>query len=227
MSEVVRQLNNWLKIAHKVSLVGRHQSNGCEGSGKQFLRHLRTLVLDERLYDRWSDDTVLPLINLHLASYPTEETGGYTSLELKYGKLDASRFQLPDHLILEPGVKAASVIKALDDNLQLIRQLSHDLQVELAAERAANDKNVSRYEPGDMVLFNPREKPSDHLSSKLSTDWLGPYEVIQQVKNDVGVKHIVLHTEAVIHVSRLKPFFGSYEEALSIARHDQHQFKIV
>ena len=100
----------------------------------------------------------------------------------------------------------ASVIKALDDNSQLIRQLSHDLQVELAAERAANDKNVSRYEPGDLVLFNPREKPSDHLSSKLSTDWLGPYEVIQQVKNDVGVKHIVLHTEAVIHVSRLKPF---------------------
>ena len=76
---------SWLRIYHKVSLVGRHESNGTEGSNKQFLRHLRTLILDERLYDSWSDDTVLPLINLHLASYPTAETGGYTPLQLKYG----------------------------------------------------------------------------------------------------------------------------------------------
>ena len=85
MSDVLKQLNSWLRIYHEVSLVGRHESNGTEGSNKQFLRHLRTLILDERLYDSWSDDTVLPLINLHLASYPTAETGGYTPLQLKYG----------------------------------------------------------------------------------------------------------------------------------------------
>ena len=57
---------------------------GLCNSGKQFIRHLTTLVLDGRLYDRWSDDTVLPLINLHLASYPTEETGGYTPMQHHY-----------------------------------------------------------------------------------------------------------------------------------------------
>ena len=104
MSEVLGQLNSWLSIFHKVSLVGRHQSNGCEASSAQFLRHLRTLVLDERLYYQWSDDTVLPLINLFLASYPTQETGGFTPLQLKYGTLDATRFILPEQLILAPGV---------------------------------------------------------------------------------------------------------------------------
>ena len=227
MSEVIRQLNSWLSIAHKVSLVGRHQSNGCEGSGKQFLRHLTTLVLDERLYDRWSDDTVLPLINLHLASYPTEETGGFTPLELKYGTLDASRFHLPDQLVLEPGVRAAAIVKALDENLQTIRDISRKLQLVLVEERAAKDKNIAAYEPGDLVFFNPRERPSDHLATKLSPDWLGPYSVIRQVKNDVAAKHIVLNTEGVFHVERLKPYFGSYEQALQIARHDQHQFNIV
>ena len=29
-------------------------------------RYLKTLVLDERLYDRWSDDTVLPLSNINI-----------------------------------------------------------------------------------------------------------------------------------------------------------------
>ena len=129
--------------------------------------------------------------------------------------------------MLEPGVRAANIIKSLDDNLQTIRDLSRNLQIELAKERAAKDKNIAAYEPGDLVLFNPREQPSDHLPSKLHTNWLGPYKVIRQVKNDVAAKHIVLNTEAVFHVERLKPFFGSYEDALVIARHDQHQFTIV
>ena len=226
MSEVVQQLNSWLSMEHKVSLTGRHESNGCEGTIKQLLRHLRTLVLDERLYDKWSDDTVLPLINLHLVSYPTEETGKYTPLQLKFGTLDAKRFCLPEMLSLAPGAKAASVIKELDENLRHIRTVSRALQATLAEERAARDLTVSSYQPGDLVLFNPREQPTDHLPSKLSTDWLGPYRVVQQVKNDVSVKHIVLHTDGKFHVSRLKPFIGSEEQALEIALHDQHQFTI-
>ena len=227
MSEVLRQLNSWLNIFHKVSLVGRHESNGTEGSNKQFLRHLKTLIMDERLYDAWSDDTVLPLINLQLASYPTEETGGYTPLELKYGTLDASYFALPEQLSLEPGVRATAIIKKLDENLRIIRTASLQLQQELAAERAAQSKNISKYEPRDLILFNPREKPSDHLETKLSPNWLGPYEVISQEKNDITVQHVVLKSTAVLHVDRVKPFFGSYEDAVAIARHDQHQFAII
>ena len=74
MSEVVGQLNNYFGVTHKVSLIGRHQSNGCEGTSKQLLRHLAMLVLDERHYDNWSDDTVLPWITFWLANLPTPET---------------------------------------------------------------------------------------------------------------------------------------------------------
>jgi hypothetical protein len=225
-SSVMQHLNTWLGVTHKVSLVGRHESNGCEGTGKQLLRHLRTLVMDERLYDKWSDDMVLPLINLHLVSYPTEETGGYTPIQLKFGTLDAKRFLLPDKLVFPPGVKPSEYLKELDDNLQHIRKLSRQLQSELAEERASKDANVSNYEPGDLVLFNPRETPCDFLPTKLSTDWLGPYEVIEQIKNDVNVKHLVLHTEGTFHVTRLKPFFGSMHDAIEMAKHDQHQFTI-
>ena len=140
--------------------------------------------------------------------------------------MDAERFVLPSQLTLEPGVQASLLIKALDNNLQTVRNASHKLQMQIKAERAAKDKNVSQYEHGDLVLFNPREKPGDHLKTKLSPDWLGPYRVIQQVKNDVAVEHLVLQTEAVLHVERLKPFFGTHEQAYDIALHDQHQFQI-
>jgi len=183
--------------------------------------------MDTRLYDSWSDDTVLPLINLHLASYPTAETGGYTPLQLKYGTDDARYFTLPDHLDIEPGQRAHSLIKQLDDNLRHIRKLSLDLQTKLAAKRAAKDKSISHYEPGDLLLFNPRENAHAHLETKLSPPWLGPYEVVKQINNDISVRHLVLHTTAVFHVDRVKPFFGTRKQAIAIARHDQHQFDIV
>jgi len=227
MSEIFEQLNTWLGTRHKVSLVGRHESNGCEGSNKQFLRHLKTLVMDTRLYDNWSDDAILPLINLHLASYPTEETGGYTPHQLKYGTEDARYFILPDQLQLEPGVQAHLKLKQLDANLQHIRKLSLQFQTTLAQERASKDKSTPSYEPGDLIFFNPREHPTDHLETKLSPDWLGPYEVVEQTKNDISVRHVVLNTPHEFHVDRVKPFIGSYEQALEIARHDQHQFFIV
>jgi hypothetical protein len=48
-SKVVKLLNQWIGIEDRVSLVNRHQSCGVEGTNKQILRHLRTLVTDERM----------------------------------------------------------------------------------------------------------------------------------------------------------------------------------
>ena len=224
MSEVVKQFNMWVGIRHKVSLVGRHQSNGCEGSGKQFLRHLQTLVSDERLIDRWSDDTVLPLINFELANRTTNETGGYTPFQLKYGTQDAEYFRLPDSL--EPGARSHEILTRLDRDLRHVREISREKQALIVQERKAKDPTPLNYELGDLVLFNAREKPGDMLPSKLSPSWLGPYEVLEQRKNDVRMRHCCMHTEATQHLSRLKPFFGSLEDAKRIAQLDYNQFLI-
>ena len=115
---------------------------------------------DERLYDSWSDDTVLPLINLHLASYPTAETGGYTPLQLMYGTEDARYFNLPEDLSLEPGVRASRLVKQLDDNLQLIRKLSRELQSKLVAERAAKDKTSRSIPKETLFSLTPVKNPA-------------------------------------------------------------------
>ena len=52
MSQAVEQLMCWLGVRHVVSLVDRHESNGVEGRNKQILRHLKTLVHDERMVKR-------------------------------------------------------------------------------------------------------------------------------------------------------------------------------
>ena len=222
-SAVMSQLKGWLGIRHKISLIGRHESNGCEASSREFLRHLRTLVLDERIVHKWSDDTVLPWINFCMASYPTSETGGYTPFQLKYGTEDAVYFRFPENPLPE---NAATVLRELDENLRLVRSRSLELQEEIKLERQSKDLAVSKYCAGDYVLWNQKEQSSDHLPTKLSTTWLGPYEVISQEKNDVTCKHLVLMSEHVFHVERLKPFFGTKQDAYDVAKLDRNQFFI-
>jgi hypothetical protein len=96
----------------------------------------------------------------------------------------------------------------------------------IVQERKAKDGVPLNYELGDLVLFNARENPGDMLPSKLSPSWLGPYEVLGQSKNDVRMRHCCMHTEVTQHLSRLKPFFGSLEEAKSISQLDYNQFLI-
>ena len=224
MSDVVKELNRYLGIRHKVSLIGRHESNGCESSGAQYLRHLKTLVSDERIIDRWSEDTVLPLINFAICNHPTEETGGYTPFQMKYGTQDAEYFRLPESL--EAGQISHEILIRLDADLKIIRDKSVKFQAEIVAERKKRDEPAQSYCPGDFVLFNPREKPSDFLTSKLSPTWLGPYEVISQTKNDVLMRHICMQTQHVQHLTRLKPFFGSRAEAMEMAMLDYNQFDV-
>ena len=225
MGEIVSKLNNWLGIRHKVSLVDRHESNGCEGSNKQFLRHLRALLADTRLHDQWSNDEVMAIINFEMASFPTEETGGYTPFELKYGREDAQYFKLPDNL--EPGARAVELLKRLETNIQAARAVSTKLQAELAEERAAGDGIVPTYSPGDLVLWNSRSNPCQQLADKTLSEFQGPYRVVSQRSNDVTIKHLAIAQEKVVHVSRLRPFFGDEEEALELAKLDYNQYKIV
>jgi hypothetical protein len=225
MSEVVGYLLKWLGINHKISLVGRHESNGCEASGREFLRHLRTLVLDERLKKKWSSNTVLPLINFYLCSYPTSETGGYTPFQLKYGTQDAAFFKLPSSL--DRNAESIDFLRRLDKDLSIVRELSQELQDNIVRKRQKDNESIPIYLPGDFILWNSRENPCDHLPEKLTTAWKGPYEVVKQTKNDIECTHVVLGEDAVVHVSRVKPFFGTREEAEQVAMTDKDQVGIV
>jgi len=149
LSDVVKHLNLYLGIRHKVSLVERHESNGCEAPSREVLRHLKTLVQDEEVKKQWSSDTVLPIINFELANNPTSETGGFTPFELKYGSADAPYFRLPNGLA--PGsADVPFLIQQLNANIQHIRSLSLTLQTKIK-EKRSNPTPVPTYEPGDFV----------------------------------------------------------------------------
>ena len=80
------------------------------------------------------------------------------------------------------------------------------------------------YSPGDLILWNPRENVFSFRSSKLAPKLLGPYKVISQSKNDIKCVHPVLHTEHILHSSRVTPFYGTPESGHSVALLDNDEF---
>jgi hypothetical protein len=220
MSEVVEHLNKWFGIQHVVSLVDRHQSNGVEGTNKQILRHLKSLVMDEKIKNQWSSPTVLPLIQFFLNSTHSSETG-VIPFHATFGSQDATYMRLPENL--DAVKKTHEFVKLLDKNLQILWDISKKFQSDLALKRVSETpvEKQNKYQPGDFVLFHQStERP---LPNKLTPRFLGPYEVVIQNKNDVQCRDLVKGSIKIFHVEDLKIFHGTKQQAIEAARTDGDQ----
>ena len=221
MSHTVNHLNSWLGIPHKVSLIGRHESNGTEHVNALFLGHLRRLVHDERLVSRWASDTVLPLINHAMATSPNAELGGLSPAELKFGTADFARFNLPPPLA--PGHNYGELVQQLDSNLAIVRSITHTYQEELRNTRHSLNPHHT-YQPGDYILWNPREHVHSFRTSKLAPKLLGPYEVLSQHVNDIYCEHPTLRTKHTFHADRVTPFIGTPTAATALGHLDRDEY---
>jgi hypothetical protein len=208
---------------HMFSLVDRHESCGVEGTGKQVSRHVRVLTQEERIKDEWSSPTVLPLIEYLVNSHVSSETG-IVPLEATFGSQDAIYLDMPDGL--DPRERTHEFVRKLDENLQHLRAVSKQFQDQLILERTKSTpaETQNKYQAGDFVLFE-RDK-SVQRPNKLSPDFLGPFEVISQNKNDVTTRNLVYGNVREYYVERLKPFFGSREDAVDLAKRDTDQYDV-
>ena len=224
-NEVIKHLTQWFGIRHVFSLVDRHESNGVEGTNKQVLRHLKALVMDERIKDEWSSPTVLPWVQFIINSNQNSETG-IVPFHAHFGSADATYFRMPE--AGDSMQRAHAYIQLLDNNLRVLLDISKRHQTEIVARRAAksvtSDKQ-NKFQPGDLVLF--QLNPDNPLPTKLTPKFQGPYEVIEQHKNDVRCRHIILGDVREFHVTRLKLFTGSREDAVRVAMVDNDQYTIV
>jgi len=222
-AEVVQKLSEWMGIRRVVSLVDRRESNGAEGTNKQILRHLRTLVHDLRVPKKWFDPTILSLV-LFAVNDGVSSEAGVRPLDAMFGSDDSPYLRLPDSV--DPSSITSAWVRGLDEDLRRIRAKSSAFQDELIKARTqdTHDETQNRYQAGDFVLF--QRDPTVPRPTKLASPYTGPFEVIQQTKNDVEYRHLVMSNIWVLHVTRLKLFTGSREEAYKAALLDADQFVI-
>jgi hypothetical protein len=110
--------------------------------------------------------------------------------------------------------------------MRVIREISSKYQIDLRNKRITESELQNKYQPGDLILFNPKENPYALRESKMSPKFLGPYQVISQHRNDITCKHVTLNTRHVLHSSRVHPFFGTYDDAKRISMVDREEFLV-
>ena len=223
-AKIIKELNTWLHIPHKISIIGRHESNGTEHVNGLFIGHLRRLVHDERLSTKWASDTVLPLINHAMSTMPNSELGGLSPAELKFGTSDYHRFHLPPPL--PPGHPYSDFVNELDQNLKTIRSITSTYQLNLRQKRqqhTPSDKQ-NTYQSGDLILWNPKEHSHSFRSTKLSPKLLGPYSVTTQIGNDISCTHCQLGTQHIFHSDRVTPFIGTTTSAEKLGLLDREEY---
>ena len=137
-----------------------------------------------------------------------------------FGSFEQKYFIWPENDVNSDNV--SSYVLQLNDILIMIREISRKFQLELIAEREKNN-DLKFYKPGSLVL-----KINDNMFNKfkIETKYLGPLEVISQYKNDVTCKHLSTEKTYVFHISKLKFFIGSREDAMKISQYDSFEFKV-
>ena len=95
----------------------RHESNGVEGTNKQILRHLRTLVHDLRVPKKWSNPTILSLVLFAVNDGVNSETG-VRPLDAMFGRDDSPYLRLQDSV--DPSNITILWVRGLDEDLRHI-----------------------------------------------------------------------------------------------------------
>ena len=212
-------------MKHVFSLVDRHESNGVERVIQEVLRHLKALVYEERLISKWSKSTVLPIVKYILNNSSLSERGGYTANQLTYGTADQCYYVLRKVVDSKKDANAwPSLIREIDENIAMIRGISLTYQKKLVAERSGvNSIPANSFQKGDFITQIIRGMKT----AKLVPRYRGPFEVIEQTKNDITCKHLATGEHTVLEVEKVQLFVGTREEALEAANWDADQYQVV
>jgi hypothetical protein len=218
-SEVVQELHKWLGVQQRFSLVDRHESSGVEPYCGHVLRLLRVLCYDERMKSRWSEPTVLAIVAYTMNTRVHSESG-VSPFEAKYGSEARTYGRLPPELT---GAAATQeLLRLLDEDLRHVHALVATNHAKAVAKRAALTEAAKQneYQAGDFVLF---QREGD---TKLAYDWLGPLVVVGQHKNDVTARHMATGVTGTYHVTRLKLFAGTEQQAREAAMRDADHYTV-
>ena len=189
-SKAVDSLKKYLDIKHTIGIVGWHPSNGVERVIQEVKRHLRAMVLDENLYDVWSDELTLSTVELILNTTPLSERGGYTAFQLTYGSNDQTAQQVEMLNRVEGHGRWTQIVKRFDNILRKVRASSAEYQNELIEKRKLPSQRRGdhpKFLEGELVIVIPERAVN---TESLMSRHKGPYVVVNQRRNDVTLRHI-------------------------------------
>ena len=201
VSELFKTTCKLLKIKKIQSMAFHPESQGgIERSHRVLAEYLRYYVKEDQTdWDEW-----IPFATF---AYNTSEHSatGYTPFELVFGhpsslpsalKTDPSPQYNYDNYVAELKGRLQTAHRVAKDNLISSKHRSKDYY-----DKGTDSPNIA---VGDKVLLHD-ETVRRGRSKKLSSQWIGPYEVVNINKVNATIKRGRNLTK--VHVNRLKPFY--------------------
>ncbi len=226
-SEVMAHLLRWLGPTRSLNLVDNPQADGVEGTNKQIHRHLIALCMDEHCKIKWSDNSVLPIVQLILNEEVHSETG-VIPMHAQFGEHDAIYSQITNDESRTPAETTNEYIRLLSDNLRSLRAASAAHQAKVKAERQAmtSPLALNKYQRGDFVLYRISKM---QRKDKLDPRNQGPYKVIAHIPdtNWVDVQNLVTGVVERFDLKDLQAFRGTAYQAQELAEYDLDQHRVL
>ncbi len=208
---------------HQLTPAYRPEANGIvERANGEIGRHLRAIVMDQKVGSTWSES--LPLVQRILNATPNMATGVAPARILFGDRAQLDRGLLRD---FDPSMQGT-----LEDYVQQINERQQEL---LALSKAHQDKVVAKYlrksprtplsfEEGDHVLVSYPDRPP----SKLTPRWKGPMVIVRAVQgSQYDCQDLVSHKIVTLPISRLKPFkLDLTKDPADIAARDTQEWTV-
>jgi hypothetical protein len=228
VNETIAELTQCLGSEQELSTSYSHEENAIvERSNKEVMRHLRAIIFDDRVFNKWSTDQ-LPLVQRILNAEENINLG-VSPAEILFGGVVNLNRQL---LSTPSSFKGSHSSQRVSDHMAfLMKRQELLLKVARETQRAQDNHRMSEYDPGfteypvnSYVLYEHPEGPLH----KLKTKNRGPYRVINIVGSEYTVVDLLNGKEFSTHISNLRPFnYDSHKtDPKDVAMHDAEEFEV-
>ena len=212
VNEVITHFTEHIGVDHMLTMAYSHEENTIvERANKETMRHIRDIVFDRRVKNRWSVST--PLVQRIFNSNVISSIG-VSPAQILFGNaisLDRGIFlpfaerpagEVPTRL----SSRIAQMINAQADVIEVARKTQstkdHNHYARFPLERTT-------IEPGSYVLAN-YENDSKRSPNKLTPHLRGPFLVVNPSPcnpNVYAVQNLVSEKIEYFHLKNLRPFF--------------------
>lgn len=205
---LIKEFLRLVGTQQQLTIPYRPQSNGLvERANGEVMRHVRAIVAERRLNDRWS--SVLPLVQRIINATP-HLTIGTTPARIMFG--DAVHL---DRSLLDTGKQPEDTgttsyedyIQRLIDGQRVIIDASVKHQDAVVTERlnAGDPGKLPDFEVGDYVVVSYPGRPPGKLMPK----WRGPFALVEVGTSLCKCQDLRDNRLLLFHISRLKRFDAS------------------
>lgn len=201
-------------ISHHVTTPYRPQANGIvERMNGEFLRHLRALILDERLKSSSSTSSIswaskLSIVQRIINSSPSTATG-LPPISLVFGsRVTPFRHEL---IQLVPDALTPELLRLRSESDRSLIHTAQEQQKRYNNTRSsAHSTDFTPFPNGAYVWV---DWPNNQRPYKLATARRGPFLVISSTNGSYTLQSPIDSKTIRIHHSRLSPFIGTADEA--------------